>query len=50
MVSIIQTTTASTSVSYSNVISFNQPKFGAYATWDSVAITFANSSTVGTSP
>ncbi|CAF3978603.1 unnamed protein product, partial [Adineta steineri] len=50
MMSIIQTTTASTSVSYSNVISFNQPKFGAYATWDSNGITFANSSTVGTSP
>ncbi|CAF4062440.1 unnamed protein product [Adineta steineri] len=50
MMNLIQTTTASTSVSYSNVISFNQPKFGAYATWDSVGITFANSSTVGSSP
>ncbi|CAF4060500.1 unnamed protein product, partial [Adineta steineri] len=50
MMSIVQTTTASTFVSYSNVISFNQPKFSAYATWDAVAITFANSSTVGTSP
>ncbi|CAF4188679.1 unnamed protein product, partial [Adineta steineri] len=48
--SVPQTTTASTFVSYSNVISFNQPKFGAYATWDSIAITFANSSTAGTSP
>ncbi|CAF1256478.1 unnamed protein product [Adineta steineri] len=50
MMNLIQTTTASTSVSYSNVISFNQPKFGAYATWDSVGITFTNSSTVGSSP
>ncbi|CAF1152960.1 unnamed protein product [Adineta steineri] len=50
MMSVVQTTTASTSVSYSNVISFNQPKFGAYATWDSVGITFANSSTAGTGP
>ncbi|CAF1041725.1 unnamed protein product [Adineta steineri] len=50
MMSIVQTTTTSTSVSYSNVISFNQPKFGAYAAWDNVGITFANSSTVGTSP
>ncbi|CAF4057558.1 unnamed protein product, partial [Adineta steineri] len=48
--SVTQTTTASTSVSYSNVISFNQPTFGAYAAWDGVGITFANSSTVGTSP
>ncbi|CAF4154602.1 unnamed protein product, partial [Adineta steineri] len=31
-------------------ISFNQPKFGAYVTWDNVGITFANSSTAGTSP
>ncbi|CAF1438157.1 unnamed protein product, partial [Adineta steineri] len=42
---VCNTTTATT-----NVISFNQPKFSAYATWDSIAITFANSSTVGTSP
>ncbi|CAF4111065.1 unnamed protein product, partial [Adineta steineri] len=31
-------------------ISFNQPVFSAYAAWDNVGITFANSSTVGTSP
>ncbi|CAF4183912.1 unnamed protein product, partial [Adineta steineri] len=31
-------------------ISVNQPIFGAYAAWDNVGITFANSSTVGTSP
>ncbi|CAF4102981.1 unnamed protein product, partial [Adineta steineri] len=48
--SVTQTTTVSTSVSYSNVISFNQPIFGAYAAWDNVGITFANSSTVGSSP
>ncbi|CAF0882064.1 unnamed protein product [Adineta steineri] len=48
--SVTLTTTVSTSVSYSNVISFNQPKFGAYATWDNIGITFANSSTVGTNP
>ncbi|CAF1454089.1 unnamed protein product [Adineta steineri] len=41
------TTTATTTIA---VISFNQPIFGAYATWNNVSITFANSSTVGTSP
>ena len=32
------------------VISYNQPKFSAVAIWSSTAITFANNSTVGTSP
>ncbi|CAF3688219.1 unnamed protein product, partial [Adineta steineri] len=50
MTSVIQATTTSTPVSYSNVISFNQPKFGAYAAWDSIGFTFATSSIVGTSP
>ncbi|CAF1420880.1 unnamed protein product [Adineta steineri] len=31
-------------------ISYNQPKFCANATWNSTAITFANSTTVGSSP
>ncbi|CAF1040615.1 unnamed protein product [Adineta steineri] len=50
MASVIQATTTSTPVSYSNVISFNQPKFDAYAAWDSIGFTFATSSIVGTSP
>ncbi|CAF0832185.1 unnamed protein product [Adineta steineri] len=32
------------------VISYNQPKFGAYAAWNSNGITFATNGTVGTSP
>ncbi|CAF1496675.1 unnamed protein product [Adineta ricciae] len=38
------------SITYSNGISFNQPKFGIYPTWNGIGITFANSTTVGTSP
>lgn len=30
--------------------SYNQPKFSSCATWNTNAITFANSATVGTSP
>ncbi|CAF0948781.1 unnamed protein product [Adineta steineri] len=45
---VCNTTTTATTAAV--VISFNQPKFGAYATWNSNGITFATNSTVGTSP
>ncbi|CAF1114226.1 unnamed protein product [Adineta steineri] len=48
------TTTApgisSTTVTYSNPISYNMPKFTAYTTWSSNGITFANTTVVGTYP
>ncbi|CAF0753368.1 unnamed protein product [Adineta steineri] len=50
MTSVIQATATSTPMSFSNVISYNQPKFGAYAAWNSNGITFATNGTVGTSP
>ncbi|CAF0859705.1 unnamed protein product [Rotaria sordida] len=46
----IQSTTSSTSMPYSNAVSYNQPKFSAIAAWDGNAITFATSTTVGASP
>ncbi|CAF4005973.1 unnamed protein product [Adineta steineri] len=50
MTSVTQATTTSTPMSFSNVISYNQPKFGAYAAWNSNGIAFATNGTVGTSP
>ncbi|CAF1246977.1 unnamed protein product [Adineta steineri] len=42
--------TSSTTVSSSTSLSYNLPKFSAYATWSSNGVTLFNATTVGTSP
>ncbi|CAF3751894.1 unnamed protein product, partial [Rotaria sp. Silwood1] len=48
--STFQQTTSSISMSYSNAVSYNQPKFSAYTSWSGNAITFASTGTVGAAP